>query len=183
MAVLSYIVARTSASYSVSSAPTPQAAPPTRWGCYRLRVVMMSRHVTLVCGPPCAGKTTYVRRHARPGDLVLDADMIAQQLGSPRQWMHALEFATEAQDVMARGMAHIARMDSGTAWVIRGAPDPAERMRLARTLRADRVLVLLPDRRELHRRAQARPHSRQTRQVIARWLAHYRPAPCDTLVR
>lgn len=143
----------------------------------------MPRHVTLVCGPPCAGKTTYVRRHAQPGDLILDADTIAQQLGSPRQWMHAPEFAAEAQDIMDRGMAHIARMGSGTAWVIRSAPDPAERTRLARTLRADQVLVLLPDRRELRRRAQARPHPRQTRQVISRWLSRYRPAPCDTLVR
>ena len=36
----------------------------------------------LVVGPPGAGKTTYVRDHKQPSDLVVDYDAIAEALGS-----------------------------------------------------------------------------------------------------
>ena len=36
--------------------------------------------VVLVAGPPCAGKTTYVREHIRSGDLVLDRDRLEEAL-------------------------------------------------------------------------------------------------------
>lgn len=36
--------------------------------------------VTVVCGPPGSGKSTYVAEHAAPGDLVLDLDVIAAEL-------------------------------------------------------------------------------------------------------
>lgn len=42
----------------------------------------MTLHV--VTGPPCAGKTTYVRNHRDPADLVVDYDQLAQALGYPR---------------------------------------------------------------------------------------------------
>lgn len=33
--------------------------------------------ITVVTGPPCSGKSTYVRTHARPGDIIVDFDAIA----------------------------------------------------------------------------------------------------------
>jgi predicted kinase len=30
--------------------------------------------LTVVTGPPCAGKTTYVRNNAKPGDIIIDFD-------------------------------------------------------------------------------------------------------------
>jgi broad-specificity NMP kinase len=38
----------------------------------------MSKYV--VSGPPGAGKTTWVKQHAKPGDLVFDADYLVSQL-------------------------------------------------------------------------------------------------------
>ena len=38
--------------------------------------------IRIVTGPPCAGKSTYVREHAKDGDLRVDYDLIAQALGS-----------------------------------------------------------------------------------------------------
>lgn len=32
------------------------------------------QRITIVCGPPCAGKSTYVATHKRDGDLVFDLD-------------------------------------------------------------------------------------------------------------
>ena len=38
-------------------------------------------HITLIVGPPGAGKTTHVKTHAKPGDLIIDYDQIAAALG------------------------------------------------------------------------------------------------------
>ncbi len=35
---------------------------------------------TVVTGPPCGGKSTHVREHAKPGDLIVDLDLIALAL-------------------------------------------------------------------------------------------------------
>ena len=39
--------------------------------------------LTVVTGPPCSGKSAYVRERARPGDVVIDFDVAAQAFGSP----------------------------------------------------------------------------------------------------
>jgi ABC-type cobalamin/Fe3+-siderophores transport system ATPase subunit len=39
-------------------------------------------HITLIVGPPGAGKSTYVQTHAQPGDLIIDYDKIAEALGA-----------------------------------------------------------------------------------------------------
>lgn len=44
--------------------------------------------LTVVTGPPCAGKSTYVREHAQPGDIVVDFDVLAEALGSPDHHEH-----------------------------------------------------------------------------------------------
>ncbi len=34
----------------------------------------------LVAGPPAAGKSTWIRDHAKPGDITIDYDTLAQAL-------------------------------------------------------------------------------------------------------
>ena len=41
--------------------------------------------IAVVVGPPCAGKSTYVRAMARPGDVTVDYDALAVALGSDRR--------------------------------------------------------------------------------------------------
>jgi predicted kinase len=36
--------------------------------------------LTVVTGPPCSGKSTYIRDHAGTGDLIIDLDRIARAL-------------------------------------------------------------------------------------------------------
>lgn len=105
--------------------------------------------VVLVCGPPCAGKSTYVRAHAQPGDVVLDQDIIgAKAMG------RALGTLPPAQ---------------GTAWVIRSAPGAAKRAALAKRLRAE-VVLLVPDLEELMARARQRTDARRAIRSIRSWL-------------
>jgi hypothetical protein len=110
------------------------------------------REVILVAGPPCAGKTTYVAAHARPGDLVLDQD----ELGAR---------------VMQRAVVRVAAMPAGRAWVIRCAPNPERRQQLAEQIRADRVVLLVPPMEVLHERAKQRPDIRRQMQTIRAWFA------------
>ncbi|MCM2390183.1 AAA family ATPase [Streptomyces albipurpureus] len=88
--------------------------------------------VTLVCGPPCSGKTTYVRERAAAGDLVVDWDALAQALGSPHPHHHPsalTPFVAEARDAVIARLAR--RHDVARAWLIATAPRDADRRRLA----------------------------------------------------
>ena len=42
--------------------------------------------IHVLTGPPCAGKSTYIRKHAKPGDLIIDFDELAQTLGCAEKW-------------------------------------------------------------------------------------------------
>lgn len=110
----------------------------------------MARVVYLVAGPPCAGKSTYVRQRAKPGDLVLDQDVIGAR-------------------AMVAGLRQVAAMTSGTAWVIRCAPGPTRRAELAAQLRAE-VVLLRPDDAVLFARAAARANPRRAIQAVRDWI-------------
>jgi Uncharacterized protein conserved in bacteria len=108
------------------------------------------RRVILVAGPPCSGKTTYVTQRAKPGDLVLDQDAIGAA-------------------AMRQGLAKVAAMTDGTAWVIRCSPGPRRREEFARQIRAEVVLLTAPE-PELIARAAHRPNPRRHIQAVRDWL-------------
>ncbi|MCM2580457.1 AAA family ATPase [Streptomyces meridianus] len=136
--------------------------------------------ITLVCGPPCSGKSSYVREHAERGDLVIDWDALAVALGSSHGHDHppALRpFIAEARDAVT------ARLDRAhnltAAWIIATAPRQSDRERLAPG--ADVVLLATPE-DECTRRARrdGRPHG--TIEAIESWWRTYR-ADQDTSPR
>ena len=108
------------------------------------------RRVILVTGPPCAGKSTYARERAAPGDLILDQD----ELGAAG---------------MSRAIESLSRMASGTAWVIRCCPGQARRAQLAAELRAE-VVHLQPDAGVLLARARQRRGVPGQVRAVRRWL-------------
>ncbi|MHA6626899.1 AAA family ATPase [Pseudonocardia sichuanensis] len=110
--------------------------------------------VVLVCGPPCAGKTTYVREHAQLDDLVLDQD----ELGHSR-YQRAL---TEL------------RYHHGRAWVIRCLPTQQRREAFAEHIGATRTVLLQPSTEVLMQRARARPESARHVQAVRSWLEQER---------
>lgn len=79
----------------------------------------------VVTGPPAAGKTTYAREHAQPGDVIIDYDAIAVALGSPDTHDHpqAIRRATQA----ARSAALAAALKAhATIWLIHTMPTPTD---------------------------------------------------------
>lgn len=141
-----------------------------------------TRHVTLVCGPPCSGKTTWVGAHASPDDIVVDHDALARHLGSTRYYTHGPHLRGQAERYVAQLLRHVATMEHGTAWVIRTAPTATHRVRLAHYLRATRTVLLLPPMPELLTRARARPARRETTKAIKVWLARYTPRDGDEVI-
>ncbi len=139
-------------------------------------------HVVLVAGPPCAGKTTYVEERAQPGDLVLDLDWIARDLGSTRYWHHDPATLARADAVMRREVLGVAGTRAGRVWIIRCVPDGRARTGLARLVRADQVVVLLPRGSTLVARARRRPDVQGTVTAINEWLSAYTEGPRDTKI-
>ena len=109
--------------------------------------------LTVVTGPPCAGKTTYVQKHARPGDVVVDFDDIAQALGSPVAHGHGghhWKVAIEARDA-AITAAEGCHQQGARVWIIDSRPAPSRRAWYAR--QGARLVDLTASPAELHRRA------------------------------
>lgn len=142
----------------------------------------MTRHVTVVCGPPCSGKSTHVARHAGPDDTIACHDTEARRAGSPRTHDHLDGHRIAGEQAFQRLVRRIAASHTGTAWVLRCAPVATKRQELAERLRADQVLVLMPPMAAVLRRAELEQRSRRTFGLIRGWYDMYEPAPCDTLL-
>lgn len=81
--------------------------------------------IVLVTGPPASGKSTYVREHAAPEDLVVDYDALAQAIGSPVTHGHA---SGHREAVKAARNALIRRIRAGEveaprAWIVSANPE------------------------------------------------------------
>lgn len=86
--------------------------------------------LTIVCGPPCAGKTTYVRERARAVDTVIDLDEIAVRLEPAyRPWTGMLLPALLDKCIRVRNaiLGGLSRQTRGAAWFAIMAPTPGER--------------------------------------------------------
>jgi 5-methylcytosine-specific restriction endonuclease McrA len=129
--------------------------------------------VTLVCGPPCSGKTTYVSDRAQPGDLVVDWDALAVALGSPHPWDHPAPltpFIAEARDAVTARLARSHGVER--AWIIATAPRDADRRRLAPE--GATVVVLATDEDECVRRARQDSRPAGTIDAIESWWRTHR---------
>lgn len=115
--------------------------------------------LTVVMGAPRSGKSTYVREHTKPGDIVIDFDVLAQALGSPDPHDHNQEIRMVTIDMrhIAIASAIQAHLRGHTVWIVDINPD----MRLQAYQRAGaKFVTMTADRAELHRRADAERPSR-----------------------
>lgn len=127
--------------------------------------------IVVVTGPPCSGKSTYVREHRRPEDLVVDTDAIAHALGYPTsQITWTLEHA--ARD--AARVARIALLDwvlagplDADVWIVETDPAPVLVGRLERV--GATFVDLDPGLDVCLARAAARPDPTGTAEQIRQW--------------
>ena len=146
-----------------------------------------TRRVTIVAGPPAAGKSTWVKAQAESGDLVVEWEAIVGALtGEPArsQERPTRELVGAMREAAIEKLAEqVTAGDAQRTWVIIGAPTSQERQQLADRLKADVVLVLCEP--SVGRaRIEADP-SRPDEQLAAldRWWDAYEPQKGDVVVR
>jgi AAA domain len=135
--------------------------------------------VMLVCGPPASGKSTYVNAHAGPDDIVIDLDLIAREQGYGRNRPQ-----DEVGELLRKRNDRLAALASEprerVAWIIIGAPSRALRQWWCAALGVspENLIVLIPERAELHRRIRNDPDRKQVRplhvELIEKWFARER---------
>jgi hypothetical protein len=115
--------------------------------------------LTIVCGPPASGKTTYVRDRAKPGDVVIDLDGIMTKLrpGYTHWADGGLDKGLFNRAVRERNqmLGSLSKATTGQAWFIVSAPTQQERAWWHRKL-GGKVVLLHPGADECKRRAKER---------------------------
>ncbi len=79
-----------------------------------------STKITLVVGPPMAGKTHHVRRASAVGDLIVDYGDLAEAVGGSHEAVNAARSALV--DMLRRGA-----VESSRAWILSADPDAEAR--------------------------------------------------------
>lgn len=97
--------------------------------------------ITLVCGPPGSGKTTYVNEHRAPGDIIWDFDLIMQAITGAE--IHhtpalAVPYAVAMRDAF---LQEAKKPRSHQIWIVQACPTIAERRQFAREFGASVVLM------------------------------------------
>lgn len=98
-----------------------------------------TRHVYIVYGSPCSGKTTFVSGNALKDDLIVDIDRIYEAINngrSNRLYDNVMQLYRQLVDMV--------RTRNGkwiNAYIVRGFPLKGERERLAESLDAELVYI------------------------------------------
>lgn len=134
--------------------------------------------ITIVYGPPCAGKSTYVDKVSGAGDVVVDYDILARALGS-----------TVAHGVSGsiRSVAFAVR-ETAIFLILKGLDDPAFIIHTNPTTdkisdykKAGATFVLVdPGLEECLSRAENRPAN--TREAIEAWYKNPPAITPDTVI-
>lgn len=109
----------------------------------------------IVCGPPCSGKSTYVRKHAAESDLVIDLDDILARIHPGyRPYCSPIDSLQFNQAIRVRNalLGSLSKKPARDAWFIVGAPTVAERDWWVGALGGE-VILLEADRSILKARA------------------------------
>ena len=101
------------------------------------------RQVYIVYGPPCSGKTTYVKEAALEGDLIIDLDSIWQAVSGCDRYvkpgrLNAIVFSV--RDCLLDSVKY-RRGRWNNAYIIGGYPLSSERERLIKELGAREVFI------------------------------------------
>jgi hypothetical protein len=87
----------------------------------------IAARVTVVTGPPAAGKTTHIATHAQDQDLVIDLDAIARAL-MPRPPAHSHDYPEHirhaAIGARAEAIRRATRIPGIHVWLIHAMPSP-----------------------------------------------------------
>nr|DAL41048.1 MAG TPA_asm: HNH endonuclease [Caudoviricetes sp.] len=112
------------------------------------------KQVTVVTGPPAAGKTTHVREHAKPGDVIIDYDLIANALSGQDADNHDHPAHIQAVTKAARQAALDAAIKTNArTWLIHATPSPKQQANYS--ARGAEIITIDPGKEVVMRRIKA----------------------------
>lgn len=145
--------------------------------------------VTIVCGPPASGKSTYVAKHKRPADLVIDLDAIAMTAyGKPAamltidQRQHCL---TKRNERLASLASIGAASQHGMVWFIVSEPLATRRQWWQDRLKPASIVVIetpVPECIARYRSDTTQQRPADTPDRIARWWRDYARRDGDIII-
>jgi len=141
--------------------------------------------LTIVCGPPAAGKTNFVRKTAQPDDLIIDLDdIIVRHFGPSAGRTDDWEIREQGLRIRNEMLAGLSVPSSRrAAWFITMAPRADTREHWRQMLRPIRIVVIKTPMHVCIARLAHDPmrkaNVRTQGQVIRRWWRDYEPRPGD----
>lgn len=140
--------------------------------------------LTIVCGAPLSGKSSFVEANRAPSDRVIDLDQIGAELCGcgPYDWPSSR--LNEVGRERNRRLAELARCEGEPAWFVVGEPDPIRRAWWATILQPDRIIVLETPRLDCLKRLELTDRGgRDVAGVIDGWWRTYRRRKGDWILR
>ena len=137
------------------------------------------RAVYIVCGPPMAGKTTYVRQNMESGDIVVDMDKLyeAVSLCETYNKPECLKYNVFAIKNAVLNQIKTRYGGFKNAWVVGGYANKVEREKLAVDLGAEIVLIDITKEECMksleHCMDYRQKHKSEWKQYIDRWFEEY----------
>lgn len=143
--------------------------------------------VTIVTGPPGAGKSAYVTKNAGPADIVIDLDHIRAELAGQPLYHAGAEWHEAAVAERDRRLVALTTANAPRGWFVICAPEARLRWLWAKHLGTHDVVVLETPAHECVarvRRDHRRPRATlpETERTIARWWAAYTRSKHDRVV-
>jgi hypothetical protein len=142
--------------------------------------------LTIVCGPPAAGKSTYVQARAGANDLVIDVDQIAAGLaGSALHAWDGDRWLAPAIYLRNDALGKLAGATASAAWFITTAASAKAREWWAAKLRPMAMVVLETPVSDCVANAEkdCDRDQQKTAEAIAAWWWSYTPRHGDVVVR
>jgi predicted kinase len=128
----------------------------------------------VVTGPPASGKSSYIRSHAKPSDVVIDLDLMALAMAGPGADHH------RHHPVLLR-IVHRARqaaiheaerhLDTTDVYLIHTMPSPKARAKYKRL--GARIVVVDPGESIVRQRVEMMRQP-EMEAVVTRWYREYR---------
>lgn len=135
--------------------------------------------IHVITGPPCSGKSTYMREHAQDGDVLVDYDVIAQAFGRKEPHVsrirptdpHLAAFVAR-RAVINWALEHVSDVES---WVIHTNPTPEEMEAYGKS--GAEIIALDTDMQTCLERAEADGRPPGTDEAIREWFEKHPTAP------
>src|SRR5690554_3560909 len=136
-------------------------------------VIRNGHKVIIVWGAPGSGKTTYVKKNMKYGDMVIDLDFIKQAISFQEKTEapdSLLDVALKVRELLYSIVAG-RQIPECTVWVVAGLPSYKERKELKNRLQANELIFMKASREQCIRRVLAddtRKDKELQRKIVAK---------------